>query len=127
WSANTVSVLLNTTAGAAALSFAAQQTFPTGTAPYAVVAADVNGDNQPDVITADAQSASASVLLNLPVASATALTSSVNPSAAGQAVGLTAKVSSVLSQNFFATGTVTFKDGATVLGTATLANGTATF
>ena len=70
---NTVSVLLNTTApGAATASFAAQQTFVTGTNPYSVTTADVNGDGKPDLITANSQSGpcydpsnfSVSVLLN---------------------------------------------------------------
>jgi len=62
---NTVSVLLNTTApGAATPSFAAQQTFATGSAPSSVSAADLNGDGRPDVIVADASSGSVSVLVN---------------------------------------------------------------
>ncbi|MCK9915212.1 Ig-like domain repeat protein [Microbacteriaceae bacterium K1510] len=49
------------------------------------------------------------------VTSATTLTSSLNPSALGQAVTFTATVSGTTP-----TGTVTFKDGATTLGTGTL-------
>jgi len=52
----------------------------------------------------------------------TALTSSLNPSIVGQAVTLTATVAGTLP-----TGTVTFKDGVTVLGTGTLAANVATF
>jgi uncharacterized repeat protein (TIGR01451 family) len=52
----------------------------------------------------------------------TTLTSSVNPSAVGQPVTFTATVSPA-----GATGTVTFKDSAAVLGTAALSAGTATF
>ena len=53
-SSNTVSVLLNTTApGAATPSFAAQQTFATGSDPFSVTAADVNGDGKPDLIVAN--------------------------------------------------------------------------
>ena len=52
--ANTVSVLLNTTLpGAATPSFAAQQTFATGSTPISVTAADVNGDGKPDLIVAN--------------------------------------------------------------------------
>ena len=62
---NTVSVLLNTTApGATTPSFAAQQTFATGTAPFHVTTADVNGDGKPDLIVANSQSNTVSVLLN---------------------------------------------------------------
>jgi streptogramin lyase len=52
----------------------------------------------------------------------TALTSSVNPSKSGQKVTFTATVTPAS-----ATGKVTFKDGSTKLGTATLKNGVATF
>jgi hypothetical protein len=51
----------------------------------------------------------------------TTLTSDHNPSIVGQTVTLSATVA-----GFNAAGTVTFKDGATVLGTAALAGGTAT-
>jgi hypothetical protein len=54
----------------------------------------------------------------------TGVTASVNPAAVGQAVTFTATVSAVGTP----TGTVTFKDGATTLGTGTLnASGRATF
>ncbi|MHB8678451.1 MAG: beta strand repeat-containing protein [Rudaea sp.] len=63
--ANTVSVLLNTTApGTASPSFAAQQTFSTGSGPQSVAVADVNGDGKPDLIVADNGGSTASVLLN---------------------------------------------------------------
>jgi hypothetical protein len=62
---NTVSVLLNTTTpGATTPSFATQQTFATGNAPYSVTAADVNGDGLPDLIVANNVSGTVSVLLN---------------------------------------------------------------
>jgi hypothetical protein len=54
----------------------------------------------------------------------TSLTSGRNPAKAGQIVPLTATVSDYWSTP---TGTVTFVDGSTVLGTATLSNGQATF
>ena len=62
---NTVSVLLNTTApGAATPSFATQQTFATGSVPVSVTAADVNGDGKPDLIVANSNDDTVSVLLN---------------------------------------------------------------
>ena len=62
---NTVSVLLNTTAtGATTASFAAQQTFATGTLPESVTVADINGDGEPDLILANDTSGTVSVLLN---------------------------------------------------------------
>ena len=57
--------------------------------------------------------------------SSTAVTSSANPSGVGQAVTFTATVSGIIIQP---TGTVTFIDGTTTLGTANLnASGQATF
>ena len=65
YSSNTVSVLLNTTApGATTPSFAAQQTFATGSHPYSVTAADLNGDGKPDLLVANVGSNTVSVLLN---------------------------------------------------------------
>jgi hypothetical protein len=62
---NTVSVLLNTTAaGAVTFSFATKQDFTTGTAPFSVTVGDVNGDGQLDLVVANANSATVSVLLN---------------------------------------------------------------
>ena len=55
-------------------------------------------------------------------ASTTTLTSSVNPAAIGQSTTLSATVTGSSPS-----GTVTFKDGSTTLGTATLASGAATF
>src|SRR6266404_8197091 len=58
--------------------------------------------------------------------SATTLTSSLNPSALGQAVTFTATVKPATGSGA-PTGTVTFNDGASVLGTGTLSGATATF
>src|SRR5436309_108127 len=55
----------------------------------------------------------------------TSLTAPPNPSVIGQAVTLTAVVSPVAPGTGVPTGTVTFRDGATVLGTVTLVNGSA--
>jgi hypothetical protein len=65
---NTVSVLLNTTpAGATTPSFAAQKTFAVGNGPFAVAAADVNGDGRPDLVVANFTDSTVSVLLNTTV------------------------------------------------------------
>ncbi|HEY0179108.1 MAG TPA: VCBS repeat-containing protein [Dokdonella sp.] len=62
---NTASVLVDTTvAGSRTVSFAPRQAFGTGASPYSVVAADVNGDGTPDVVVANWDDATASVLLN---------------------------------------------------------------
>ena len=57
----------------------------------------------------------------------TTLTSSANPSVSGQSVTFTATVAVVPPATGTPTGTVTFKDGATTLGSGTLAGGVATF
>jgi elongation factor P hydroxylase len=60
-----VSVLLNTTPpGAAIVTFATQQTFPTGHGPRGVAAVDINGDGRPDLLVANYSDATISVLLN---------------------------------------------------------------
>ncbi|MBK9519957.1 MAG: Ig-like domain repeat protein [Anaeromyxobacter sp.] len=58
--------------------------------------------------------------------SSTALASSANPSVFGQPVTLTATVTAVAPGSGTPTGTVTFLDGATTLGTCTLAGGSCT-
>jgi uncharacterized repeat protein (TIGR01451 family) len=58
---------------------------------------------------------------------ATVLTSSANPSAYGQPVTFTAMVTANAPGAGTPTGTVTFMDGASTLGAATLSGGTATF
>jgi hypothetical protein len=71
---STVSVLLNTTApGATTVSFATQQTFATGSAPESVAVADFNGDGRPDLVVANRDSDTVSVLLNMTTAGATTL------------------------------------------------------
>jgi hypothetical protein len=62
---NTASVLLNTTTpGASTPSFAAQQTFATGSGPTFPAVGDLNGDGRPDVIVPNFLSNTVSVLLN---------------------------------------------------------------
>ena len=69
---NTVSVLLNTTApGATTPSFATQQTFATGTHPFYLAAADVNGDGKPDLAVANRGDNTVGVLLNTTAPGAT--------------------------------------------------------
>ena len=60
-------------------------------------------------------------------ATTTTLVSSVNPSAFGQSVTFTATLSSAFGAAIPNGETVTFKDGATALGTATVNSGVATF
>ena len=91
-----------------------------------VAVADLNGDGLPDLITANPGSSDhlhVGVLLHVgTLSTTTALTSSLNPAIFGQTVTLTATVS---SKSGTPTGTVVFYEGATTLGSATLANGRA--
>jgi hypothetical protein len=61
----TVSVLLNTTPqGATIPTFAGQQTFAVGHGPQAVAVGDFNGDGKPDLVVANFNDNTVSVLLN---------------------------------------------------------------
>jgi hypothetical protein len=65
WNDNTLSVLVNTTsAGATTPSFVVQQTFAVGKQPGSVVVGDFDGDGRPDLVTANANSSTVSILLN---------------------------------------------------------------
>ena len=76
---------------------------------------------------ADSTSAAVAVTVN-PAATTVALKSSLNPAVTGQAVTFTATVAAVAPGAGAPTGTVTFKDGNTVLGTVAVgAGGKATF
>src|ERR1700681_4628954 len=69
---NSVSVLLNTTApGATTPTFAAQQTFDAGKGPHYVAVADFNGDGKPDLVVANTDDNTLSVLLNTTTPGAT--------------------------------------------------------
>jgi hypothetical protein len=74
----------------------------------------------------DGQSATGAAILTVtssaPTATATALSSNLNPAVFGSVITFTATVSPAT-----ATGTITFMDGASTLGTASLASGSATF
>ena len=110
----------------------AQTYYSGGNNALSIVVADVNGDGKPDLIVGnkfvnskDHTSGSVGVLLGLAgVRSATKLSSSLNPSVYGQAVTLTATVTSVATPT--PTGTVKFEYGTTPLGTAKLSGGVAT-
>ena len=72
FSDSTVSVLLNTTVpGATTPTFAAQQTFATGASADAVIAADLNGDGNPDLVIANYGDNTVSVLVNTTAPNAT--------------------------------------------------------
>ena len=110
-----------TTLGSATLDGSGQASFSTGTlttGSHSITA--VYGG---DFVYNTSTSAVLTQTVN-PTASTTVLTSSVNPSAPGQSVTFTATVSGPAGT---ATGTVTFKDGATTIGSASLAGGQASF
>src|SRR5262245_7048185 len=88
-----------------------------GNAGFGVAAGDFNGDGRPDLAVANTFSNDVHVLLNsTTLATATTLSTDVNPAVVGQVVHLTATVTAPAG---IPRGAVTFPDGDTVLGTAT--------
>jgi hypothetical protein len=63
YNANKVSVLKNTFSGSG-ISFAVKEDYTSGTGPYSVCIADIEGDGKPDIITANANPNTISVLRN---------------------------------------------------------------
>ncbi len=100
--------------------------YPAGSLSYSLALADVNHDGATDIVTSNNNYAGVTVLLNA-TGNSNTLVSSVNPSAATQSVALTATVAAtVRGVTAVPTGTVTFMDGSTSLGAATLnSNGVA--
>ena len=88
-------------------------------------ATDERGGPRPGVSGASGCDAGA-FELQTTIMTTTTLASSANPSLTGQSVTFTATVAPTTGTGT-ATGTVTFRDGATPLGTRTLSGGTATF
>ncbi len=100
----------------------ASQAFTTSAAGTYNWVATYSGDTNNAGAAAACGSANSSVVVT-PAATQTTLVSSLNPAAAGQAVAFTATVAGTNP-----TGTVTFMDGSSALGTGTLgASGAATF
>lgn len=93
-----------------------------GNDPFGVAAADLNGDGRPDLVAANSASSSVGVLLNTaaPVIDApttTTLSTSTATAVVGQFETLTATVTSPAGTPI---GTVFFRDGDTLLGSAPL-------
>ncbi len=119
---NQVWFLPNTSTGGS-LSLGAAQSFVAGSPPVALAVADMNQDGVPDLVVANQNSNTASVLISNGNGKASAIiatpTSSLNPSGLGIAVTFSTTVTSA-SGNGQPTGTVQFLDGSTVLGTSPL-------
>ena len=114
-----------TTLGTGTLNGSGQATFMT--AALSVATHSITASYATDGNFASSTSSSLSQVVN-PASTTTGLTSSDNPSVFGQSVTFTATVSVVAPGAGTPTGTVTFKDGATTLGTGTLnGSGQATF
>jgi hypothetical protein len=124
----TVGVLYNTGTKPFALGmFYDPVEYAAGSVVYSLALADVNNDGAMDVVMADDFYAGATVMLNGSGTGST-IASSANPAIVGTSVTLTANVAAtVRGITAVPTGTVTFLDGSTSLGTATLTAGVATF
>jgi hypothetical protein len=93
-----------------------------GFQPTSLITADFNGDGKPDLAALNSEGQQVSVLVNTsppadngqPIATPVTLATNVNPSVTGQLVTLTATVTS--ADGTPPTGSVTFRDGDTVLG-----------
>jgi autotransporter-associated beta strand protein len=114
----------NTTLGTGSLNASGIATFTSATLSVGshAITARYNGDgtfaaNTSSVLTETVNQAS----------STTTLSSSPNPSTSGQSVTFTATVRATAPGAGTPTGTVTFQEGSTVLGSSPLVNGTATF
>jgi hypothetical protein len=81
---------------------------------------DFNHDGAPDLVVANQNDNSVSVLLNQTPVTMTALVSSSNPALSGDLLALQAAVTVAVPQAARPTGLVTFMDGAAVLGIGTL-------
>ena len=101
--------------------------FGAGSGPVALALADFNGDSRADVVATGGGGSTAVVLLGGQAATSVALSSSPNPSNAGQSVTLTGSVTPAAPFFGLPTGTLTFSDNGTALpgGTVSLSGGAA--
>ena len=126
---STVTVLLGNGAGGFTAAVApVGGAYTVGANPGSVVVADLNGDGLLDLVTANGGDSTATVLLGGQAAT-TSVLSTTSPLTIdiGQSVPLTLTLSPTAPAFDAPTGTVTFSDGATVLGTATQTSSPFTF
>src|ERR1039458_7346881 len=118
-----ISVLLGNGDG----TLQAAMNFSAGSGPVSLALADFNGDSRTDVVATGGGGSTAVVLLGGQAATSVALSSSPNPSNAGQSVTLTGSVTPAAPFFGLPTGTVTFSDNGTALpgGTVSLSGGDA--
>jgi Bacterial Ig-like domain (group 3)/FG-GAP-like repeat/FG-GAP repeat len=115
---NVLSLLLGNGDG----TFGAPAVFGTGSLAYSAAVGDFNEDGAIDLASANAGSNTVSVLLNTQGTQLNVASSS-NPSVHGQSVSFTTTVTASVLGLAVPTGTVTLKNGSTVLGSGTLENG----
>ena len=115
---NLVSLLLGNGNG----TFQAPALFGTGSQAYSAVVGDFDQGGALDLVVANGVSNTVSVLLNTQGTLITLTSSSAN-STLGQPVTLTATVAASVQSLVAPTGTVTFMNGSTVLGSGTLSGG----
>ncbi len=117
---NLVSLLLGNGDG----TFGSPALFGTGSEAYSAAVGDFNGDGATDLAVANGISNTVSLLLNTQ-GTAMTVASSSNPSVWGQSVTFTTTVLASVSNGKAApTGSVTVKNGTTVIGSGALVNGT---
>jgi hypothetical protein len=107
-------------------SFQGPVNYQVGTNPVALAAVDFNADGHPDAVIANGSSNDVSVLLGTVGArlgSSTSVKVEPSPSASNEPVTITARIDAAAG---FTSGTVTIKDGLTVLGASSLLGGRAT-
>jgi len=106
-------------------TFYAPVEFAAGGYPYGVAVADVNGDGAQDAVVSGGNFPGVTVLLNAG-GNKVLVSSSANPSTAGSSITFSAAVSNtVQGVTAVPSGTVTFFDGATSLGSVAMSGGQA--
>jgi hypothetical protein len=104
----------------------APMNFYSGVNASSVAIGDMNGDGATDIVLTSYGQGIISVLPN-EAGNKLALSSSLNPASAGQAITFTATVTPSVAGSPAPTGTITFFDNGSPLGTASVSNGMATF